>query len=106
MTKIRMSKLKLADGGDNIWRAWCQELEHRRDEAVATLIKESVKIEACFTDGEYIYILMVAESFDQADSSVKEDPHPIDLDHRENMMKSIVRPDHNPNLELLFFLEA
>ena len=75
-----MSKLKLKKGGEAIWRKWCEEIKKREKEALATLRKETVKIETCFTDGEYIYILMIADSFETADSSVKKEPHPIDLE--------------------------
>ena len=79
MSNIRLSKLKLKEGGEDIWRSWCKQIKKREDEALVTLRKESVKIEACFIDEEYIYILMVADSLEQASKSVKEDPHPIDL---------------------------
>ena len=106
MTQIRLSKLKLKNGGEKIWRAWCEKIKEREDEALLTLVKESVTIEACFIDEEYIYILMIARDMKQADSSVKEEPYPIDIDHRKNMNNSIEIPDKNPDLELLFLLET
>ena len=105
MTEIRLTKLKFKEGGKESWGKWCKEILNREEEALATLKKEGVIIESCFTDGEHMYILMIAESLSKASESVKMDPHPIDLDHRKNMQLAIEIPDKNPDLELLFHLD-
>ena len=92
MVEISLTKSKFKENGEQIWRNWCKELLDYKDEALATLMKEGVKREAYFTDGKYLYILMIAESLSTAKESVEKDPHPIDLDHRRNVGAAIEIP--------------
>ncbi|MDQ5901617.1 MAG: hypothetical protein QG580_332 [Patescibacteria group bacterium] len=85
MSQVKLIKIKLKENGKQIWLDWSDELMRRKEEVLATLKNEKVLSESCFLseDEEYVYYFMEAEDFDLAKEAVKNNPHPIDLDHQK-----------------------
>jgi hypothetical protein len=70
-------------------RAWMNELNNRKDEALATLEQETVWSECGYlieaAEGPVLVYVMEAEDLTVAKAIVNENPHPIDLEHRAVM---------------------
>ncbi|MGH2585019.1 MAG: DUF6176 family protein [Dehalococcoidia bacterium] len=68
-------------------RAWAEEMNRRRDEALATLVDEGVYVESVFLDragdGDFLIYYMKAESFGRATAAVQRSPHAIDAYHQQ-----------------------
>jgi hypothetical protein len=63
-------------------RAWAAELNARRDEVLATLRDEGVRIESVFVDGETLVYYLKADSIDRAREVYSRSTHEIDAYHR------------------------
>jgi len=85
MSQVKLIKIKLKENGKQIWLDWSAELMRRKEEVLATLKNEKVLSESCFLseDEECVYYFMEAEDFERAKEVVKNNPHPIDLDHQK-----------------------
>lgn len=42
MTQVKLVKMKLKEGNDQIWLDWCEELKQRKNEVIETLKNEGV----------------------------------------------------------------
>jgi hypothetical protein len=67
-------------------RAWAAKINHRSDEALATLRDEGVCIESAFLDstneGDFLIYYMRALDFDHASKVTSQSKHPIDAFHK------------------------
>jgi len=61
---------------------WAAELNARRDEVMATLQDEGVRIESVFLDGETLIYYLKADSVDEAREVYARSRHAIDAYHR------------------------
>jgi hypothetical protein len=75
-------RVRLKEGSLPRVRAWAKELNERRDEVLATLMNEGVRIESVFLDGETLVYYMRAESIDQAREVYAHSTHAIDVYHQ------------------------
>ena len=75
-------RVRLKEGSLPRVRAWAKELNKRRDEVLATLVNEGVRIESVFLDGETLVYYMRAESLDEAREVYAHSTHAIDAYHR------------------------
>ena len=63
-------------------REWAAELNARRDEVLATLRDEGVRVESVFLDGETLVYYLKADSIDQARDVYARSEHAIDTYHQ------------------------
>jgi hypothetical protein len=63
-------------------REWAAELNARRDEVMATLRDESVRIESVFLEGDTLVYFLKADSVDEARNVYARSTHPIDAYHQ------------------------
>lgn len=96
---LRLAKFPIQQGKAEDWRVWCEQLNDRKDEVMETLVKEDVYIESCFMDDDYVYIIMVMPDYEEAASSGRDEPFPIDLEHRVQRRNALNPPTE---LERLF----
>ena len=75
-------RVRLKDGSLPRVRAWAKELNKRRDEVLATLVNEGVRIESVFLDGETLVYYMRAESIEHAQEVYAHSAHAIDAYHQ------------------------
>ena len=104
--ETRCIKIKLNPDSIEKVREWAQGINHRKDEAIATLQDESIVLEAVFLDrtgkGDFLICLMKAASFEKAREAVQKSIHSINKYHqnfkRENW-------EDSKNLELIIDLD-
>jgi hypothetical protein len=91
MTNVKLIKLKIKEGKQELWRNWSQELMRRRDEVLKTLEQEGVVSESCFIseDGAYVYYYMEAKDLGAASQIAQENAMPIDIEHRKTRDESL-----------------
>jgi Family of unknown function (DUF6176) len=87
MFETRCVKIRLkADSIERV-REWANEINCRKDEALATLKDEGVAIESVFLDqnseGDFLIYYMKAENFAEAKKAVAKSIHKIDEYHRQ-----------------------
>lgn len=75
-------RVRLKEGSLARVREWAKELNERRDEVLATLVNEGVRIESVFLDGDTLIYYMRAESVDQACEVYAHSAHAIDVYHQ------------------------
>jgi hypothetical protein len=63
-------------------REWAAELNARRDEVMATLRDEGVRIESVFLEGETLVYFMKVDSIDHARDVYARSKHAIDAYHQ------------------------
>jgi hypothetical protein len=63
-------------------REWAAELNARRDEVMATLRDEGVRIESVFLEGETLVYFLKADSVDHAREVYTRSRHAIDAYHQ------------------------
>ncbi|CAN5864136.1 hypothetical protein BH24ACI1_BH24ACI1_13750 [soil metagenome] len=84
--ETRCIKIKLKPNSIEKVREWARIINHRKDEALATLQDESVVLEAVFLDqtgeGDFLIYLMKAESFEKAREAVQKSIYSIDKYHQ------------------------
>ncbi len=84
--ETRCIKIKLKPDSIEKVREWARTINHRKDEALATLQDESVVLEAVFLDqtgeGDFLIYLMKAESFEKAREAVQKSIYSIDKYHQ------------------------
>lgn len=77
-------------------KQWMAQLASREHEAIATLEQETVHTESAFlldtTQGPVLVYIVEAEDMQLAKQMVKENPHPIDHEHRAVMQEVIEGP--------------
>lgn len=83
-------------------RAWAKELNERRDEVLATLVDEGVRIESVFLDGDTLIYYLRAESLEQAREVYAHSTHPIDAYHQRFKDETF---ESQTSLELLIDFE-
>jgi hypothetical protein len=83
-------------------REWAAELNARRDEVLATLRDEGVRVESVFLDGDSLIYYMRAESIDQAREVYAHSTHAIDAYHQRFKDETF---DEQTALELLIDFE-
>jgi hypothetical protein len=70
-------------------RAWAAEVTRRREEVMATLRDETVRIESAFLDsseaGDFLVYYLRADDLDRCNEAARTSTHPIDAYHREAM---------------------
>lgn len=75
-------RVRLKEGSLDRVRAWAEELNARRDEVLATLRDEGVRIESVFLDGDSLIYYLRAESIDEAREVYAHSTHAIDAYHQ------------------------
>jgi hypothetical protein len=76
-------RVRLVPGSLPRVREWAAELNARRDEVMATLQDESVRIESVFLEGETLVYFLKADSVDHAHEVYARSKHAIDAYHQE-----------------------
>lgn len=104
MTEVKLVRFKFKAGKKQVWLDWSEELKKRKEEVIATLKNEGVVSESCFIteDEESVYYFMEADDMEKAKEAVKNNPHPIDFDHKEARESSLEKVEV---LECLFHFE-
>jgi Family of unknown function (DUF6176) len=75
-------RVRLVPGSLPRVREWAAELNARRDEVMATLRDEGVRIESVFLEGETLVYFLKADSVDQAREVYARSEHAIDTYHQ------------------------
>lgn len=75
-------RVRLVPGSLPRVREWAAELNARRDEVLATLRDEGVRIESVFLEGETLVYFLKADSIDQARDVYARSKHAIDSYHQ------------------------
>ena len=87
MLETRCVKVKLKPGSLSRVRAWANELNSRREEALETMRNESMVVEATFLDstseGDFLISFLKAESFEKAAIVVQHSLYEIDAYHHK-----------------------
>ncbi len=77
-------------------RAWMAELAQRHEEVQQTFRQETVRHELAYliqgSDGPILVYIIEAEDLEQAARAVRENPLPIDLEHRQVMTEVLGDP--------------
>lgn len=73
------------------WRAWCEEVQAREEEAIETLIQEGVVFEACYELEGHVYGIMAAEDLEEAMRVFNESEQPIDEQHAQHLEECLKR---------------
>jgi hypothetical protein len=76
-------RVRLEPGSLPRVREWAAELASRRDEVLATLRDEGVRIESVFLDGETLLYFLKADSIERAHEVYSRSSHAIDAYHRQ-----------------------
>jgi hypothetical protein len=75
-------RVRLVPGSLPRVREWAAELNARRDEVMATLRDEGVRIESVFLEGETLVYFLKADSVDRARDVYARSKHAIDAYHQ------------------------
>ena len=75
-------RVQLKPGSLGRVREWAAELNARRDEVLATLRDEGVRIESVFLDGDTLVYYMRADSLERAREVYARSTHAIDAYHQ------------------------
>lgn len=75
-------RVRLEPGSLPRVREWAAELNARRDEVLATLRDEGVRVESVFLDGETLVYFLKADSIDEAREVYAGSQHAIDAYHQ------------------------
>lgn len=106
MFETRCVKVKLQPDSLRRVRAWADELNCRREEALETMRDEGMLVESTFLDstseGDFLICFMKAESFEKAMAVVKQSLHAIDVYHQTFKKKTT---ESVTQLELLVDLD-
>ena len=76
-------RVRLEPGSLPRVRKWAAELNARRDEVLATLRDEGIRVESVFLDGETLIYYLKADSLDHARNVYARSQHAIDAYHRK-----------------------
>ncbi len=76
-------RVRLEPGSLPRVREWATELNARRDEVLATLRDEGVRVESVFLDGETLVYYLKADSVDEAREVYAHSEHAIDAYHQQ-----------------------
>jgi hypothetical protein len=94
MVRVRFFKIRPERLGR--LRAWMAELAQREDEVRATFRQETVRHELAYLiqgpDGPLLVYLIEADDLEQAARAVRDNPLPIDLEHRQVMAEVLGGP--------------
>jgi hypothetical protein len=91
-------RVRLAPGSLPRVFEWAAELNTRRDEVLATLRDEGVRIESVFLDGETLVYYLKADSVDHAREVYDRSAHAIDAYHRRFKDETFVEQTQLPLL--------
>jgi hypothetical protein len=90
---IRMYKVKVINGKENIAKEWMDFLNKNKGEGIKTLQNEKVYLESYFLsiEGEamYIYLYMAADNIDYANTVAQKSENKLDLKHFDYMKKCL-----------------
>ena len=90
---VQCARLRLKPGSLPRVREWAAELTRRRDEVMATLRDETVRVESAFlessADGDFLVYYMRVDDLETSRHAAETSTHPIDAYHRA-VMKEIV----------------
>jgi hypothetical protein len=75
-------RVRLAPGSLPRVREWAAELNARRDEVLATLRDEGVRVESVFLEGQTLIYFLTADSVDEAREVYARSTHAIDAYHQ------------------------
>ncbi len=74
-------------------REWAAELTRRRDEVMATLRDETVRVESAFLEsgpeGDFLVYYMRVDDLETSRRAADSSPHPIDAYHRAVMTEIV-----------------
>jgi Family of unknown function (DUF6176) len=86
MNELNCVRIKLKPNSLDRVKEWAAEINHRKEEALATLRDESIFLESFFleqaSDGDYLIGYIRAESFEKSTEAVKKSAHAIDAYHQ------------------------
>ena len=101
-SEVRCARIRLKPGSLPRVREWAAELERRRDEVLATLVDETVRVESVFLEsgegGDFLVYYMRVDDVDADRAAVARSTHAIDAYHRAFMNAVVASREH---LELL-----
>lgn len=87
MSEVICVKIKLKPGSLERVRAWAEEMNRRKPEALATLLAEGISIESAFLDtsseGDFLIYYMRAANFERAREVFRHSMHSIDAYHTQ-----------------------
>jgi hypothetical protein len=90
---IKMYKVKVINGKEEIAKEWLDFLNKNRDEGIKTLQNEKVYLESYFfskeVDATYVYLHLVADNIDYANNTALKSDNAIDLKHFDYMKKCL-----------------
>jgi L-rhamnose mutarotase len=95
-------RVRLKEGSLERVREWARELNSRRDEVLATLRDEGVRVESVFLDGDTLVYYLRADSLEQAREVYAHSTHAIDAYHQRFKDETF---DGQTSLELLIDFE-
>ncbi len=99
---LRCRRIRLKPGSLPRVREWAAEVTRRRDEVMATLRDETVRVETAFLErapeGDFLIYYLRADDIEQCNEAARTSTHPIDRYHRE-AMEAVTESSHV--LELL-----
>ena len=95
-------RVRLRPGSLDRVREWAAELNARRDEVLATLRDEGVRIESVFLEGDTLVYYMRADSIERAREVYSRSTHAIDAYHQRFKDETF---DGQTALELLIDFE-
>ena len=86
---VQCARLRLKPGSLARVQEWAAELTRRRDEVLATLRDETVRVESAFLEsgpeGDFLIYYMRVDDLETSRRAVETSTHPIDAYHREVM---------------------
>lgn len=93
MSEVVCTRIALKSGNLPLIREWATKLnDHRRPEALATMIAEGVTVESYFLesgpDGDYLIAYIRADSLEKAARIASTSEHEIDRYHQEVKQKA------------------
>lgn len=101
-TETQCSRFRLKPGSVPRVREWAAELMRRRDEVMATLRDETVRVESAFLestlDGDFLVYYMRVDDSERSAVAAAQSTHAIDAYHRAFMDEVI---DGRQSLELM-----
>ncbi len=89
----RCVRMRLKPGSLPRVREWAAELNRRRDEVIATLCDETVRVESAFLDsseaGDFLVYYMRVDDDERCRDAARTSTHAIDAYHRDFMTAGV-----------------
>lgn len=90
--------------GPQSWIEWCKVLLSRKEEVLQSLMREWLKMEACFTDEKLweVYFLIIGKDIRKANQIFLQSIEPIDVEHKVKIQEHL---EYFSSPKLLFEFE-